>query len=334
VERPLPNFLILGTAKAGTSSLYTYLKQHPDVYLSPTTELNFFAHEGGDLNFRGPGDLEYMWGDSLAASYEDYCKQFAGVEQETAVGEVSTHNLYSSQAPALIKRYIPNARMIAILRNPAERAFSAFSHMVRDGREETNDFRAALAREPARIRDNWEPLWHYKSMGFYGAQLSRYFEVFERKQVRVYLYDDFLAHPLNVIQDILGFIGVDPDFVPDMSEKINVSIMPRSRQLQKMMMGKSVIRSMLRSLAPAETRSRIRSFILGRNRKRMRMDPEIRRELTNAFRDDIELLQRLLDRDLSHWLTGAENEAVRDPDAQKRTGRVDVLARSGPDANC
>jgi hypothetical protein len=336
VERHLPNFLILGTAKAGTSSLYTYLKQHPDVYLSPTTELNFFAHEGGDLNFRGPGDCEYMWGDSLVATYEDYCKQFAGVNQETAVGEVSTHNLYSSQAPALIKRYIPNARMIAILRNPVDRALSAFSHMVRDEREEANDFGEALAREPARIGDNWEPLWHYKSMGFYGAQLNRYFEIFERNQIRVYIYDDFLAHPLMVIRDILAFIGVDPEFVPDMSEKINVSVMPQNRRLQKMMMGKSVIRSMLRGLAPANARSRIRSFILRHNvkRERTRMDPDIRRELTHAFRDDIELLQRLLDRDLSHWLVGTENESASNPDAKGREGSVDALARSRLDANC
>ena len=168
----------------------------------------------------------------LAANYEDYCRQFAGVEQETAIGEVSTHNLYASQAPSLIKRYVPNARMIAVLRNPAERAFSAFSHMVRDGREETNDFRTALAREPSRIHNNWEPLWHYKTMGFYGAQLSRYFEIFERDQIRVYIYDDFVSHPLVVMRDILAFIGVDSHFEPDMSEKINVSLVPRSRNFR------------------------------------------------------------------------------------------------------
>ncbi len=302
----LPNFLVLGTAKAGTSSLYAYLKQHPDVYLSPTTELNFFAHEGSDLNFRGPGDLEYVWGDSLVATYDDYRKQFAGVKQEAAIGEVSTHNLYCSQAPALIKRYVPNAKMIAILRNPVERAFSAFSHMVRDGREETDDFRAALAREPARIRENWEPLWHYKSMSLYGAQLSRYFEVFDREQIRVYIYDDFIARPLDAVQDIFAFIGADPGFVPDMSEKYNVSLVPRSRQLQDMMMGDSVIRSTLRSLMPAGTRSGIRSFVLQRNSKRMRMSPDMRHELTNTFRNDIELLQDLLNRDLSHWLKSAE----------------------------
>lgn len=307
VERHLPNFLVLGTAKAGTSSLYAYLKQHPDIYLSPTTELNFFAHEGSDLNFRGPRDLEYMRDDSLVATYEDYCRQFAGIGQQTAIGEVSTHNLYSAQAPALIKRYVPDARMIAILRHPASRAFSAFSHMVRDGREETDDFRAALAREPARIRDNWEPLWHYRSMGFYGAQLSRYFEIFDREQIRVYLYDDFVARPLEVMQDIFAFIGADPHFVPDMSERRNESIIVRNRQLHDMMMGKSAMRSALREFLPAGMRSRARNFILQRNMKRMRLDPEMRKELTNGLRDDIELLQSLLNRDLCHWLKDTGN---------------------------
>jgi hypothetical protein len=177
--------------------------------------------------------------------------------------------------------------------------------MVRDGREETGDFAAALAREPARIRDNWEPLWHYKSMGFYGAQLSRYLNIFDHKQIRVYIYDDFMARPLEVMQDIYGFIGVDAAFVPDMSEKYNVSTMVRSRHLQDMMMGKSRVRSALRSLVPASARSRIRDFTLQHNTRCLRLAPEERRELTNDYRDDIGLLGRLLGRDLSHWLKAA-----------------------------
>jgi hypothetical protein len=191
--------------------------------------------------------------------------------------------------------------MIAMLRHPAERAFSAFGHMVRDGREETSNFRAALAREQVRIRDNWEPLWHYKSMGFYGAQLSRYFEIFNRNQIRVYIYDDFVARPLEIMQDIFGFIGVDPTFAPEMSAKYNVSEMPRSRQLHEMMTGKSLVRSTLRRLIPAHQRSRTRSFIMESNVQRLRLSPAIRRELTDDYRHDIRLLEQLLKRDLSCW---------------------------------
>jgi Sulfotransferase family len=257
---------------------------------------------GADLNFRGLGDLKFIWSDSPVATYEDYCNQFAGVAAETAMGEISTHNLYGVQAPVLIKRYLQDVKMIAMLRHPVDRAFSAFAHMVRDGREETKDFGTALARESARIRNNWEPLWHYKSMGFYGAQLTRYFETFDRKQIRVYIYDDFLARPLEVMQDIFRFIGVDPSFVPEMSEKYNVSTIIHSQQLHEMMMGKSLVRSALRSLVPASARSRIRSSILKRNIGRLRLAREARLELTNVYREDIGLLQRLLDRDLSHWL--------------------------------
>jgi Sulfotransferase family len=302
VDGKLPNFLVLGTAKAGTSSLYVYLRQHPQVFLSPTTELNFFAHEGRDLNFSGPGDVEYIRSDSLVATYDEYCKQFLHVSGETAVGEISTHNLYSAQAPAVIKRYLPDVKMIAMLRHPVDRAFSAFSHMVRDGREETKDFRMALAREPERIRSNWEPLWHYKSMGFYGNQLSRYFDTFDRNQIRVYVYDDFVARPLEVVQDIFGFIGVDRSFVPDMSERHNVSTILHSRQLNEMMMGKSVVRSVLRKLVPPRARSRVRSSILKHNTRRIRLAQDVRDELANVYRADIGLLERLIDRDLSHWL--------------------------------
>ena len=240
--------------------------------------------------------------DSLVATYQDYCKEFADVAGEAAIGEISTHNLYSAQAPALIRRYLPNAKLIAMLRHPAERAFSAFAHMVRDGREETEDFHAALAREPQRIRDNWEPLWHYKSMGFYGAQLSRYFDALDRNQIRVYIYDDFVARPLEVVQDIFSFVGVDPSFAPDMTERYNVSTILRSRRLNDMMMDKSLIRLTLRRLVPSGVRARIRSSILERNVKRLRLAPEVRRELTDAYREDIRLLERVLDRDLSRWL--------------------------------
>jgi hypothetical protein len=122
------------------------------------------------------------------------------------------------------------------------------------------------------------------------------------------------------VHDIFAFIGVDPVFVPDMSKKYNVSIVPRSALLQKIMMSESVFKSTLRSFVPAGVRSRVRSAILQRNVKRLRLDPDMRRELTNAFRDDIGLLEWLLDRDLSHWLKAAENLAVLERDSQQTQG--------------
>jgi hypothetical protein len=114
-----------------------------------------------------------------------------------------------------------------------------------------------------------------------------------------------------VIQDIFNFIGVDPNFTPDMSKKYNVSIIPRNRQLDKIMNSKSRVRSALRSLVPASARPQIRRFIQQQNSRRLTLAPEIHRELTDAFRDDIRLLERLLDRDLSHWLNRASHRVAQ-----------------------
>src|SRR5690606_4435051 len=115
-----------------------------------------------------------------------YRALFDDVTNEGAIGEASPIYLYAEQAPRNIHRHIPDARMIAILRDPAERAFSACCHTVRDGREPIADFRAAVAAEPERIAAGWPPIYHYVTAGFYARQLQRYFELFAREQLRIY----------------------------------------------------------------------------------------------------------------------------------------------------
>jgi hypothetical protein len=145
-------------------------------------------------------------------------------------------------------------------------------------------------------------------MGFYGAQLSRYFELFDRRQIRVYIYDDFVASPLEIVKDIFAFIGVSPNLVPDMSAKYNISLVPRSVLLGKLMTSENPIRSSFRNLLPKDMRRRVRRFISERNLKRPpRLDLDIRRELTNAYREDIGLVESLINRDLSRWIKRASN---------------------------
>lgn len=300
----LPNFLVLGACKAGTSSLYYYLKQHPQIYLSPQNELNYHAFKGRDVYFRGPRDLEFLH-QVLTLTDEDYASQFEGVNGELSVGEVSPHTLYSAQAPSLIRQEIPDAKLIAILRQPVERAFSAFCHMLRDEREETPDFEEALRREERRIRDYWEPLWHYASMGFYARQLRPYFDSFSRDQIRVYLYDDFVARPLDVVQDMFAFLGVERDFVPDMSERYNVSTVPKSWRLYRLLTSGNPLRLAGRTLLPRSLRDLIKTTIRQRNRREPGLSAGLRRDLTELFRDDIRELETLLGIDLSAWLEPA-----------------------------
>jgi Sulfotransferase family len=169
----MPNFLIIGAGKAGTSSLYQYLKQHPQIYMSPIKETNFFALEGQDLNFADPRDRINKYS---ITKIEDYYAQFEAVSNETAIGEASPLYLYEPKAPEQIQHYIPDVKLIAILRNPVDRAYASFLYLHREQRESLEYFSEALDAEPSRIQNNYPWIWHYKNLGFYAEQLQRYFE--------------------------------------------------------------------------------------------------------------------------------------------------------------
>ncbi len=154
---------------------------------------------------------------------------FQGVSDEIAIGEASPLYIYSPRTTERIKDHVPDIKLIAILRNPIDRPYSGFLHFIRDDIEPLNDFAKALQEEETRIRNNWLPGYHYKQMGFYYVQLKRYYDRFEHRRVKIYLYEDFKSKPLEVFQNILGFLGVDEIFIPDISIRHNVSGVPKYR---------------------------------------------------------------------------------------------------------
>ena len=296
----MPNFLIVGAQKAGTTSLHYYLKQHPQIYMSPRKEPHFF--EGMHWDFYRPGRMMLP-----VTDLADYQGLFEGVTDEKAIGEASASYLYSPKAPTLIKRSIPDARLIAILRNPADRAYSNFLHCVRGGRESIVDFAEALRVEEERIKGNWGPLWHYKQKGFYYAQVKRYLDTFGRDSFRVWLYEDLRTQPLDVLRDVLEFLEVDETFVPDMSIEHNTSALPRNKTLyraaKKLAARNSVLKlAILERCLPAGLRRYVK--------RRIFVQPppfpaEIREQLLASYTEDILKLQDLIGRDLSSWLEGA-----------------------------
>ena len=294
-----PDFLIIGAAKSGTTALYRYLQQHPQIFLSPVKEPHYFAFAGEKPDYRGPGVTVNKTSVTDLGAYQ---RLFDDVRDETAVGEASALYLYVPAAAARIKEYAPAMRLIVILRHPAERAFSSYLHLMRDGREPLMDFAAALQAEPQRIRANWGFLWRYRDLGFYAQQLRRYYALFPREQVRVYLYDDFRADALAVLRDMCRFIGVDDAFTPDMSLRHNVSGIPRQRWLHSLLHGAHPAKALLKPFLPVAWRDRARRQMTQRNLARPTLPPDLRRALTNDFRTEILDLQDLLQRDLSAWL--------------------------------
>lgn len=290
----MPNFLIVGAMKSGTTALYYYLAQHPEIYMSPVKEPNFFC-SGGEANRDG----------GTVARIEAYRDLFKDVLDEKAIGEASHCYLYEAEAVASIQRYLPNARFIAILRDPVDRAYSHFLHMVRNGTEPLTDFDRALRAEEAGASQN-RGFQDYIGRGLYYHQLKRYFDVFGRDRVKVYLYEDLNDAPARVLQDTFRFLEVDDSFVPDMSLRRNVSGSPRYKTLDKILRRPGPIKDALKVHLPAGLRWRLsRAFDDLKTRNLVpppAVEPEVRRRLRGTYRKDVLNLQELIHRDLTRWL--------------------------------
>lgn len=300
----MPNFLIIGVSKSGTTSIYHYLKQHPQIYMSPVKEPGFFAFAKNQPAFCGPG--AELFRSRMVVQMEDYKALFQSVCKETAFGEASPFYLSSYQPNETaenIRYYIPHVRLIAILRQPADRAYSHFTFNRQNNIEPATSFTQALAEEPARIRAAWRPGSRYRLDGFYYANIKPYFERFPREQIRVYLHDDWLNNPRQVLRDIFGFLGVDNTFMPDTTKRHNVTLIPRSFAAQRFLTRPYLVKFLLKPLLPQPLRLSMISGLKSLNQtKPPPLDPEIRRQLTEEYREDILKLQDLIGRDLSHWL--------------------------------
>lgn len=312
----LPNFLIVGAPKSGTTSLWAYLKQHPEVFLCFPKEPTFFGHEGETGLFNGPGDNNEIYRTRMVTRLDAYTRLFDGVTTEKAIGDASIFHLYLPKAPLNIKKYVPNAKMFAILRNPADRAYSNYLHLARQMREPCS-FTEALREEPTRIKNNWNEFWHYKSIGFYYAQVKRYFDTFSREQVRIFLLEDLKSDMPSVLKTMFEIIGVDSSFVPDMSKKWNEGYMPKSAAREKFFYKLKNIAKHSDKHLPRSASSALRKVLgaVARLEKPANLPPpampeDIRASLLEEYREDILKLQDLLRRDLTHWLNPVPETAM------------------------
>lgn len=296
-----PNFLIIGAARSGTTALYEYLLQHPEIAMTEPKEPHYFAFPDQILTFSGPGDSETINRKAVTRA-TDYNRLFRKLGNVKSVGEASVSYLYYPGACAQIRQATPEARILCILRHPAERAYSAFSYLSSRLFEPESLFENALADEPRRIKENWHHLWHYRAMGFYGEQLERYYSAFGREQVMTILYDDFRSDPDRTLRECFLFLGVDPQYKPGYAPATNYSGKPKNKLLSRLMTREHPIKSLLKPLIPPAVRQKIRSKLGKANMQRVGMDPQTRQALIETYREDIVRLQDLLGRDLSGWL--------------------------------
>jgi hypothetical protein len=295
----LPDFFVIGAMKAGTSTLYDLLRGHPEIYMSPVKEPNYFAFAGESRADAGPGDRDLL----AITDREAYLDLFRGVTTEKVVGEASTVYLYHATAPRRILEEIPDAKFVAVLRDPVERAYSNYVMWTRRGWERCPTFREALAAEDARVRDGWDGVWHYRRRGFYFEQLKRYYDRCDPERIRVYLFEHLTSGPEALLRDICRFLRVDDALRPATTVWSNPGGLPRSALLHRLLRRRYRVKSWIEPMIPMRLRRRLSAGLVRLNLRRAPPLPEdVRRELREAYRPDILKLQGLIGRDLSHWL--------------------------------
>lgn len=312
----LPNFFVVGAAKAGTSSLGHYLNQHPDVYISPVKEPLFFSKDFRREAFRP----EYLA--SVASldvgSYlrnhplphkpiahiddpEDYLALFREVENEKAIGELSTGYLYSSCAAENIFKFNPASKIVVVLRQPVERAYSHHQMAVRDFVDFDYDFISALERDYAAQEKGWGISHLYVELSLYFDQVRRYLEIFPEKQVKIFLFDDLKRDPVKFLAELFEFLEVDPSHVAsiDVSEHKNAASRPRYRFSRRFENLLHAARKYVR-LLPDGYKEVIRGVMYTNKCAHKLQKHELERAM-KYFDEDIQKLSILIKRDLRCW---------------------------------
>lgn len=301
MSKILPNFLIAGAAKCGTSSLHRYLSQHPHIFLSKVKEPRFLSSQVTRFPLGGPKDDQVE--KRYVKQFDEYVKLFEEARGYEAVGEASADTLYFyKRTIPVIREFLGDPKIIICLRNPVRRAFSAYQHLVRDLREELS-FEEGLADEGNRIRDNWELIYHYTAASHYYDAVRAFMENFS--SVKVILSEDQSNRPQSVLREIFSFLGVDTTVDVNTGVRYNVSGKPKSQWLHQFFFEENRARRLaqpiVRTLFSEETRVMIAQQIQKRNLTRLSIQPTTQARLQRFFEPDISKLERLLDRDLSLW---------------------------------
>jgi hypothetical protein len=263
VSARLPDFLLLGAPKCGTSALHAALARHPRLFCSEPKEPKFFLTDGPPpTTGGGPGDVptwkEHVW------RRADYEALFAAAPADALCGESTVFYLYDRGAHRRIRELVPHARMVAVLRDPVERAHSNWAHLRTAELEPEADFVAALAAEPARRAAGWAEFWHYGALGRYGEQLDDLYSLFPREQVLVLRYRELRDAPHETVDRVCAFLGVET------------------------------------GLLDGIPRRHVRPDVPGRP-VTDRPSPEEREAVVDAFADDVRRTEELTGWDLAEW---------------------------------
>lgn len=304
------DFIIVGSAKCGTTSVSEYMKEHPDICMPEIKDLRLKF-----LDYPIDKVAKYYYA-NIIETVDDYFELFAGCPDEKVIGETNIHYIYlHEKSIPFIKKYHGDPKIIIMLRNPIKRAYSSYTMMKRDMREKL-PFYEALQEEDKRIDEGSVLIWHYKNLGLFYEQVKAYKDNFSN--VRVIILDDLAKDPEGTMKELFEFVEVDPGFVPDLSKRHNISGVPKNKALQQFYVFANFVKQ---TVYPARVRESkgikkassivpdsIKELPQKIYRKNLEKDGDIDEKslkyLRSFFHDDVKKLSTLLDRDLMPWLSG------------------------------
>jgi hypothetical protein len=294
-----PDFYIVGAPRCGTTFMYEYLRQHPQIFMPDNKEPNFMC---SDLD-----SGSYLDGLSFMRDDAAYRALFRDAPAGALTGEASTWYLYSESAAARIRHLRPDARIIIMLRDPVQMLYSLHGRRVYGGSEDLTEFADALdaeadRREGRRISPrarNVKALF-YRDVGSYSRQVERYLDTFPAEQVRVIIFEEFIKDVATAYTDTLRFLGVDTGVHPTF-EVVNAGVERRSQRLRQLMLTPIVVR-LAKAVIPPRLRPRVGPIVDALTSKELHrppLDAAVRTRLQGELRSDVRRLDAVLGRNVS-----------------------------------
>lgn len=294
----LPKFVCVGASKCGTTSLYEYLRQHPDIFLPAQKELHYFSYAGLERRPNGPGMRHTLR--SLIKTEKHYRAQFASAPPNAVSGDISPSYLTSHESIPKMRALLGAPKIIILLRDPVQKIFAQYMHMRRSARESLT-FENALKEEENRNADQWGDMWLYKRSGYYADHVEAYLNEFGRDNVRIYLSSDLQHDPLRVLVSIFDLLEVSTDYTIKVDNEFNKSGLPKSELLARTL-NASMAANFAKRILPRRIGSVLKNKLQSVNTgEKLVLSDETEQMLRAAFKQDTLRLEELIGRETG-WL--------------------------------
>jgi hypothetical protein len=299
----LPDFLLIGAAKAGTTALFTAMARHPLIHRPEQKEPLYLSYPDRKPSFIGPGAEANI--SRITWRRDDYLALFSDCPAACITGEASAQYLADASAPAPAWQLVPHARLIAILRHPVERAFSQYLHMRQEGKEPAASFEEAWNDGDRRKAQGWRPAYWHRHRGFYARHLSCWLEHFPQEQLLILFYEDWRDHPADVLAQVWSHLGLEALANPVVTQENVSSRQPRWSWLHHQMVNLDhPVRRLAQRTLPLWARDAVTHAVGAVNlRPGPRLDPTLRASLARTYHEDLTQLEARTGRDLTHWRT-------------------------------